>query len=87
MGIYLVLYASLYRGHGILRVAIEERGSAGPLQVEGDPSRTVKVYGGRVIFGPNNEVLDDRIFFIDAPDFPISELVGKRLVPAESPPP
>lgn len=81
---YRVLKASLHRGHGILRVAIEAWGHSGPLQVEDDPSRKVSVYGGRVIWGENNEMLEDRIFFIEPPDFPIAELVGKRLVPAEN---
>lgn len=82
---YLVNSASEVRGHGLLGVT---RMCDGPsdvgtllLCVEDDPSVCVEITGGRIVFDELNNVTDRSILIIKVPLFPISDLVGLRLVP------
>ncbi len=47
-----------------------------------DPSQgLLKMTGGRLLFTPENRLSDRSLMFIQPPDFPSNDLVGKLLIP------
>jgi hypothetical protein len=87
MATYRVLYAAIYRKYGLLRVAREsyepdDRGKP-LLVVEGEPHRFLKFITGRTVYAEDGSITGNYIFVVEPPDFPITELVGKRLLPGE----
>jgi hypothetical protein len=71
----------------LLRVEIEELDNKpGPgveslplkFDVEGLPGKSIQFRSGRMIYDDNN-ISNKRIFIIEVPEFPIEDLVGRRI--------
>ncbi len=86
MATYHVYHASLIRKSGLLGATIvseepSDRPGGWGLVVDGEPSLKLDVRTMRHVWTEDNKISDRRIIVIEPPAFPISELVGKRLVP------
>jgi len=87
MATYRVNSASVIRTSGIVGASIvSNEPSLGPgrigLIVEDDPRLKIDVRAMRTVYTVDNKISDRIIIIIEPPGFPISDLIGKRLVPA-----
>jgi hypothetical protein len=81
MTVYRVLRASIYRRSGILIVKIEESNDRdGPdFEIDGQPEKKLRFRLGRVVFD-GDTLSNKRILVIEPPEFPVEELVGRRIL-------
>jgi len=85
MPTYRVFSATIYNNQGMLnaKCVSPEPSSAGSniLVVKEDPSRRVVVTGGRIVEDKTDPSGVRSILLIEPPAYPITELMGKILVP------
>ena len=81
MSTFRVLHASVLRDSGILRVVPEGDPSDDSLSfsVEGEPDKRLQFRTARPIYDSNGELLSERIFVVDRPEFDLTTLIGKRI--------
>ena len=88
MPTYRVFSASIYNNQGLLNskcINLEpESNGSNVLIVRDDPSRRVVVTGGKVIEDKTDPSGVRSILLVEVPAFPIAELTGKILVPANA---
>lgn len=81
MTVYRVLRASIYRRSGILSVEVEESDDRdGPdFEIEGEPGKKLRFRTGRVVV-EGDTLSKKRILVIEPPEFPVEELIGRRIL-------